>query len=180
MKNSTKILLVCTGILLIALGVVCICNPVETLFASAWLIGLLTLTAGISTMIFTFMTQRFLPNSGTRMLSALLQILLGIFFLVHNGALTASLPLVFAIWVIVEGITLTIESFDFKKVGFGMWWCMCLLGIAGVVLGFLGLRDPITAGKTLTTLIGLGIIANGLFYLVAFFGIKKFEKLLLK
>jgi len=48
MNNGTKILLACSGILLIALGVVCICNPAETLFASAWLIGLLTLISGIA------------------------------------------------------------------------------------------------------------------------------------
>lgn len=176
MKNSTKILLCCTGVLLIILGVVCICKPAETLFASAWLIGLLTLISGISTLIFTLNTQRFLPNSGTRMLSALLQIFIGIFFLAHNAALTASLPLVFAIWVIIEGIMLAIESFDFKQVGFSYWWVICLLGVAAAVLGFLGLRNPVAAGKTLTLLIGLGVIANGISYLVAVSGINKFEK----
>ena len=176
MKNSTKILLCCAGVLLIVLGVVCICNPAETLFASAWLIGLLTLVSGIATLVFTLNTQRFLPNSGTRMLSSLLQIFLGIFFLVHKAALTATLPIVFAIWVIIEGVTLAIESFDFKQVGFRFWWVICLLGVAAAVLGFFGLKDPATAGKTLTVLIGLGIIANGASYLVALTGVNKFEK----
>lgn len=176
MKTGAKILLACSGILLVVLGIVCICNPADTLFASAWLIGLLTLISGISTMVFTFKTQRFLPNSGTRMLSSLLQIFLGIFFLAHKGAVTVSLPIIFAIWVMVEGITLAIESFDFKKVGFSWWWCILLLGIAGAVLGFFGLRNPVVAGKTLTTLIGLGIISNGISYLVALLGIGKFEK----
>ena len=102
--------------------------------------------------------------------------LLGIFFLAHKGAVTVSLPIIFAIWVMVEGITLAIESFDFKKVGFSWWWCILLLGIAGAVLGFFGLRNPVVAGKTLTTLIGLGIISNGISYLVALLGIGKFEK----
>ncbi len=176
MKNRHKIFLFCAGVLLITLGVVCICNPTETLFASAWLIGLFTLISGISILVFTLNTQRFLPNSGTRMLSALLQIFMGFFFLTHETAMTASLPVIFAIWVIIEGITLAIESFDFKKVGFSLWWVICLLGFAAAILGFFGLKNPVAAGKTLSVLIGLGVISNGVSYLVALSGVSKFEK----
>lgn len=176
MKKSTKIFLACAGILLIVLGVVCISRPAETLFASAWLIGLFTLLSGISALAFTLQTQAFLPNSGTRMLSSLLQIFLGIFFLAHKGALTASLPIVFAVWVMVEGVVIAIESFEFKKVGFTLWWCILLMGIAGAALGFFGLRNPIAAGTTLSTLIGLAIIFEGISYLVGLSAAKKFEK----
>lgn len=82
MKKSTKIWFVISGILLIVLGVVCIAKPANTLFATAWLLGCFTLLAGIFKMVFTFQTQLFLPNSGSRMLSALLQILIGI---IANG-----------------------------------------------------------------------------------------------
>ena len=176
MEKSSKSWLAIAGIALIALGVVCICYPAETLFASAWLLGCIVLFSGIFTLVFTFRTQKFLPNSGTRMLSGLLQIFLGVFFLCNNPAVAISLPVVFAFWVMVEGITLFIESFDFKKFGFGNWWCICLLGLIGAVLGILGLMHPgITAG-TLAVLIGIAIILHGVCYIVALFGINKFEK----
>lgn len=178
MKKSTKILLVITGILLIALGIICITKPAETLFATAWLIGIFTLISGISTLVFTFRTQRFLPNSGSRMLSGLFQIFIGIFFLCNIFATTGALPFVFALWIMMEGVVIAIQSFDFKKVGFSYWWALLLLGIAGAVLGFFGLRYPIISGTVLSTLIGLGIIVNGIAYLVLFSGIKKFEKAL--
>lgn len=175
MKKSTKILLVISGILLIALGVVCIANPGGTLFATAWLLGILTLISGISTLVFTFRTQKFMPNSGSRMLSGLFQIFIGIFFLCNLIPTMAALPFVFAFWVMMEGIIIAIQSFDFKKVGFSAWWAILLLGIAGAVLGFFGLREPVISGTVLSTLIGIGIIANGIAYLVFFSGIKKFE-----
>lgn len=173
MKKGSKFLLVMAGLLLIALGVVCMIRPAETLFASAWMIGIFTMLSGLFTLMFTFRTQHFLPNSGTRMLSGLLQMFLGLFFLSNNFALTSALPIVFAIWVIIEGITLFIESFDFKKFGFGFWWCIMLLGLAAAVLGFFGLRNPVAAGKTLSVLIGLGILVNGVCYLVALSGLDK-------
>lgn len=176
MKTSTKIWLAIAGILLIVLGVVCICNPASTLFATAWIIGCLTLVAGISKLIFTFRTQAFLPNSGSRMLSAILAIILGIFFLANNLFVTVSLPIVFAIWVLVEGVIIAVESFDYKKVGFPYWWALLLLGIAAAVLGFLGLKNPDVTAVTLSTFIGIGVILLGLSYILALCGVNKFEK----
>ena len=176
MKKGNKIWLVISGILLIVLGVLCIAKPLNTLFATAWVIGILTLLSGIFKLIFTFRTQGFLPNSASRILSALLQIFIGCFFLFNILATAASLPFVFAFWIMMEGVIIAIQSFDYKKVGFPYWWAILLLGIAGAVLGFLGIRNPEAAGKTLSTLIGLGIIANGVAYLIGFAGLKRFEK----
>ena len=176
MSKSTKIWLGIAGVLLIALGVVCICNPASTLFATAWLIGCFTLASGISKMIFTFRTQAFMPNSGSRMLSSLLLILLGIFFLANSVFVAVSLPVVFAIRVIVEGVIVAINSFDYKKYGFQYWWVLFILGLAAAILGFFGLRNPDVSATTLTTLIGIGIIAVGVAYICALCGIKIFEK----
>ena len=178
MKTSTKIWLAIAGILLVALGVVCICKPAATLFTAAWLIGCLTLFAGISKLVFTFRTQAFLPNSGSRMLSAILQIILGLIFLCNNLFLAVSLPVIFAMWVLIEGVIIAVNSFDYKRVGFPGWWAILLLGICGAVLGVLGLRNPDVSATTLSTLIGLGVIAMGAAYLFALVGIKKFENLI--
>ena len=50
---------------------------------------------------------------------------------------------------------------------------MLLLGIAGAVLGFLGLKNPDVAGTALSWIIGLGIISAGVAYLLALFGINR-------
>ncbi len=178
MKTSTKIWLAIAGILLVALGVVCICKPAATLFTAAWLIGCMTLFAGIAKLVFTFRTQAFLPNSGSRMLSAILQIILGLIFLCNNLFLAVSLPVIFAMWVLIEGVIIAVNSFDYKRVGFPGWWAILLLGICGAVLGVLGLRNPDVSAATLSTLIGLGVIAMGAAYLFALVGIKKFENLI--
>ncbi len=176
MYKSTKIWLVIAGVLLVALGVLCLCQPTETLFATAWMIGCFTLISGISKMVFTFRTQKFLPNSGSRMLSALLLIILGIIFLANNLFVTISLPIIFAMWVLIEGVIVVVNSFDYKKYGFQYWWVILLLGLAGAVLGVLGLRNPDVTAVTLSTFIGIGIILIGVGYIVAVWGVNKFEK----
>ena len=176
MDKSTKIWLVIAGVLLVALGVLCLCQPTETLFATAWMIGCFTLISGISKMVFTFRTQKFLPNSGSRMLSALLLIILGIIFLANNLFVTISLPIIFAMWVLIEGVIVVVNSFDYKKYGFQYWWVILLLGLAGAFLGVLGLRNPDVTAVTLSTFIGIGIILIGVGYIVAVWGVNKFEK----
>ena len=176
MKTSSKIWLALSGILLIALGIMCICRPAATLFATAWLIGFFTLLAGVSKLMFTFRTQAFLPNSGSRMLSAILQIIVGIIFLANNIFVAFSLPVIFVVWVLVESVILTVQSFDYRSAGFQPWWAITLLGIAGIVLGILGLRNPDVSAATLSLLIGIAIIANGLAYILAVVGVSRFEK----
>ena len=176
MSSGKKIWLVIIGVLMVALGVVCICNTTETLFATAWLIGCFTLVTGVVKMVFTLDTQRFMPNSGSRMLSALFEIIVGCIFLFNNYLTAVSLPLVFAIWVMAEGIIVAVQSFDYKRVGFGGWWCMLLLGIAAAVLGFFGMKNPDTSAKVLSWLIGIGVMLNGIVHIVAVAGINRFEK----
>ena len=176
MKTSTKIWLCLAGILLIILGVFCIAKPDITLISAAWLLGCFTLFAGVSKLIFTLKTQAFIPNSGTRILSALLDIFFGCFFLFNILGTAVSLPVVFAIWVMVEGVVIAVQSFDYKKVGFPYWWALLLLGIGGAVLGFFGLKNLDVTAITLSTLIGIAVILNGLAYILAVAGVTRFEK----
>ena len=86
------------------------------------------------------------------------------------------LPVVFAIWIMIEGIVIAVQSFDYKRVGFPMWWVLLLLGAGAAVLGYFGLKNlDVTAG-VLSALIGLAIIANGLAYILAVVGVNRFEK----
>ena len=176
MEKSTKIWLVISGVLLVALGIMCIANPEATLFATAWLIGCFTLLSGISRLVFTFRTERFMPNSGTRVLTGVFDVLFGIFMLCNNVFVAVSLPLIFAIWLIVEGIILAVQSFDYKKADFQGWWGLLLMGIAVIVLGFFAMKNLEVTGMTMSIMFGCAVTLLGIAYIVAFFGINKFQR----
>ena len=175
MRNSIKILIAVTGILFILLGILCLAKPGAALFSMAWLMGIITLTSGIVELIAVLNLQRIIPNSGTRVLSAVFQIIVGCILLGNQMLVAASLPVIFTLWIMVEGIIIAVKAFDYKQVEFKFWWCILILGIGGAVLGFLGLRDPAAAGKTLSILVGIGVISEGISFLVTLGGIKRFE-----
>lgn len=176
MKKSDKIWLAIAGILLVVLGILCICKPATTLFATAWVIGCFTLISGIVKLVFTFKTQAFIPNSASRAISAILLIIVGLIFLCNNFFVASSLPVIFILWILIESIIITIESFDYKKIGFPYWWIILILGIVGIILGIIGLRDPSISAVALTTLIGIAIISMGAGYLVGLSAINRFEE----
>ena len=176
MKTSKKIWLCISGILLIALGVYCFTNPNLTLLSAAWILGIGILLVGIVKMAFSFRTQAFLPYSGTRMLSALIDILFGCFILFHLFGTAVSLPVLFSIWVIIQGISVTVQSFDYKKCGFSNWWVILILGICGIILGFFGMKHLDIAAATLSGLIGIALIILGVAHVIALIGVSHIEK----
>ena len=174
--KKTRIWLAITGILLVVLGVLCIVRPLSALLTVAWLIGLITLCSGVSKFIFALRTSHILPNTGGRILSALIQVMVGIFFLCNKLFVVDALAIIFAMWILMESVLLAVQSFDYKKAGYNGWWLMLIFGIAGVVLGIAGLRAPILSAGSLSACIGIAIIIIGIAHFFGFAGIKKFEK----
>ena len=168
-----NIYLIITALLLIVLGVVCIFNPGASFASAAWLMGLVILVSGVSSLIFGLRAQAFLPNAGSTTLLAVFQIIVGLMLASNILVSEVALIVVFSMWVIFEGVSLSVLSIDYRKGGYDRWWLMLILGVCSIVLGFLALREPETTGAFLGVLIGLGILANGIIRIVAFFGLRR-------
>ncbi len=171
-----NIYLIITALLLIVLGVVCIFNPGASFASAAWLMGLVILVSGVSSLIFGLRAQAFLPNAGSTTLLAVFQIIVGLMLASNILVSEVALIVVFSMWVIFEGVSLSVLSIDYRKGGYDRWWLMLILGVCSIVLGFLALREPETTGAFLGVLIGLGILANGIIRIVAFFGLRRINK----
>lgn len=176
MLPSRKIYMGITGAALVALGIICISNPFSTVISLAWIIGILTLISGFATLLNWINLRSYFPQSGSILLSSILQIMIGILFLRHDLALAAIMPVIFAIFLIIEGANLAIRSFDYKKIGFKFWWINLVLGILSTILGFLSFSVPGVGGTTLSLCVGIGLMIVGIVYFIALFAINRFEK----
>lgn len=176
MVKKIKTLIAISGILLIILGILFIANPGSALTTMAWLIGFTTLLAGIIELTAVLNAQEMIPNSGTRVLSAVFQIIVGFILLANKWLVAVSLPIMFSIWVMIEGIIVVVKAFDYKKVEYKWWWCVLLLGVAGAILGFCALVNPVKTGVLLSILVGIGVLTEGISYLVTLGGINRFQK----
>lgn len=174
--TSTKTYLVVTAVLFIALGAFFIIRPIEGMVSVAWLAGLMMLLSGCFSLFFNLRHQAVMPNAGSSTLMSVLQIILGIMFLSNNALTLVTLIVMFAMWILFEGIQLAVLAFDYKRFGFKQWWLMLVLGICSVMLGFYALQRPDATGVTISFMVGIAIISNGIIRLVAFSGINKVER----
>ena len=176
MKTSSKIWMCLAGVALVALGVLCILYPGNTLLSLSWAFGILFFLGGCTQMATWSATRGFMPLSGLAFLSALLQIILGLIMVFNPAVLMVSLPFIFAFWLLFEGINLAIGSFDFKRVGFRRWWIVCCFGVLAACFGLYCLVNPNVSVETIAWIVGLGIIIDGLGYFVKVAMVNKVEK----
>jgi len=176
MLPSRKIFMGISGVALITLGVICIAEPVATVMSVTWLAGLLAIVSGICTFFNWASLRHYFPQRSSILVSAILQTVVGIVLLRHDLAVASILPLLFAFFLIFEGINLAARSFDYRMIRFKFWWVNLILGILSSLLGVLSLTTPGVGGATLSLFIGLGFIAAGAVYLIALFAVNRFEK----
>ncbi|MBR1785315.1 MAG: DUF308 domain-containing protein [Bacteroidales bacterium] len=174
--KKTKIYLAITAVLFIVLGVLFIVKPMAGIVSVAWMVGLLMLISGVCTLFFSLRHEAIMPNAGSTTLMSVLQVVLGLVFLLNRGITVATIIIMFGMWIAVEGIQLAVLSFEYKRYGMKGWWLMTLLGGCSVVLGVYALLHPVATSATISVLVGIAVIANGISRLVAFSGISKVQK----
>ena len=176
MKTSSKLWMCLAGLALVVFGVLVIKNPGATMGSISVAIGIALLVSGCATFAGWMSVGRLLPGRHLWFFSALAQIILGISVLCSPVSLALVLPLLFAFWLLYEGVSLALEAFDFKRVGFNNWWIVLGLGILVGSLGIYGLYNPEASAATISWLVGLSIIFDGIGYWVRLFIVNKFEK----
>ncbi len=175
---KVKVHLILTAIILVAVGVLCVSYPEKSTQSLTWLLGVLILASGCFTILFSLKAQKIIPNASSSTLLGVFQIMLGSLFIISTfGALnTNAIGVLFATWVMYEGLSLLISSFGYKKAQYGNWWIMLLVGLLNVVLGYIALLNAEDVSKVLTVIVGLGIVADGVMRIVAFIAIARIEK----
>jgi len=181
MKTSTKIWLCLSGCALVLLGVLCIMYPGDTLVSLAWVFGLILVVAGFGTFGTWAALRRLNPFSGLTFLTALLHVFLGIVIIVMPAPLAVALPFIFAFWVFYEGLSLLLDSFNYKRFGFSKWWILSLLGVLAMCGGCYSLFcNPAVSAKIIAWLVGLAIIADGIGNWIKVLAVSRVEKRLNK
>ncbi|EUJ30553.1 hypothetical protein MFLO_10478 [Listeria floridensis FSL S10-1187] len=139
------------------------------------MIGALLLISGVFHIISYFIDQNYRHLSGWVLADGILSTLLAILLLSNQFAGAASLVLVFAMWVLFAGITRTIGAFSLKQDGFSSWGYVLVLGILGILLGFIALFNPVVSAVGIVFLMGFFFILEGIGAIATFFVVGKFK-----
>ena len=86
---------------------------------------------------------------------------LGIFTLAKPQVVASFLPVVFGIFIVVDGVSRVGTAIDFAKRKGQKWWMLLLLSIVSVGLGVLLLLHPFDAAVSVVMLCGILLIVEG-------------------
>lgn len=92
----------------------------------------------------------------------ILEIIVGIVFLFNMGLAVSVLAYTFAFWFIIDSVSGLLNVNRTRALGNGAYWFSFIINLLGVVIGISLLFNPITAGLTLSFLVGFYFLLFGI------------------
>lgn len=127
--------LIIAGVLLVLFGVVALVFPGLTLASMAFMVGAAFLFSGIVNIVTYLRDRDSLDLSGYVLAYGIVDVLVGLMFLVHPVVFSVVLPWVAGLFVIVFAIYEIIGSFAVRRGGFSLWGWILVSGIASLLIG---------------------------------------------
>ncbi len=151
-------------IITIAIGVVLILFPGETMDISIKVIGVILLVAGVAGVILG------IKGKGAyvvyTMSGAVVAIIGGVVCLLQPQIIKSILPLIMGIVILATGLFNIFNAFSAKRAGASKWLISLFLALITVVCGVIILLNLNSAANLLVTIIGIIFVYNGVSMLI--------------
>ena len=158
-SKSMRVLNIVSGVLLIAVGVYCLCNQDIAAATAGFMVGIFMLVSGIIEIVVFAATSGLLFGSGWLLLDGVLTVILSLFLLFNQWFTMLSLPFLFTLWLLFSGISRFVSAFDLKVLGVHNWgW----VGIVLMIAGFICMMDPLVSITAVGMTVGLVFLLEGI------------------
>ncbi|RDB63378.1 hypothetical protein C1878_05850 [Gordonibacter sp. 28C] len=134
--------LIVAGVLLVLCAFFFLVAPGLTLVTITAIAGAAFLVSGVFDIINYARFHKVMNLSGWAIAYAVLDIIIGLMFLVHPLAFAAVIPWVIGAFFIVFGVFEIIGAFRVRKTGISMWGWMLFSGIVGALCGLTFFVSP--------------------------------------
>lgn len=166
-----------TGILSIAIGVWCLCCPVESLPILAYAFAIVLCAAGAFNLIFALANSKLFPGWGWSLAMGVLELICGIWMLcLPQTVLTGVFMYIIGIYIIFAVINAICDSCTFY--GMADDWFGWILAILLITLVFAAvfMAGPIVNGIAVWVFIGISFIMFGIYRLIVAAKIRRLNK----
>lgn len=158
------------GVVYIIVGILAFTNPISSTGFVVYLIAFTILFKGLIQFTMYFQLKKFTGIKNTWLIViGVIDVLIGIFLFFNVGSGIVALPILFAIWFIVDSIFALLFAFKIRSYNKGRFWSVFILSIASIILGFLLIYNPIASLVTIAMLIGTYFIINGISHIIQAF-----------
>ena len=160
-SKAMRVLNIVSGVLLILIGIYCLCNQDIAVATAGLMVGIFMLASGIIEIVVFTSTSRLLIGSGWLLLDGVLTVILSLFLLFNAWFTMLSLPFLFTLWLLFSGISRFVSAFDLKALGVRNWGWVLAVGIILMIAGFICMMDPWVSITAVGMTVGLVFLLEG-------------------
>ncbi len=157
--SKSRVWLIVGGVLSIFVGFSAVGSPLVFSFVIARFLGLFALVSGIISLVLAIVGK----HKGHRVmeaLSGLIRIAAGVVLLNCLHSSVAVITLIFAIFLVAEGVSMSVTAFRMQ--GTPGWGWMLFSGLVSIILGVMVYRHwPSDSAAVLGLFFGISLLFNG-------------------
>ena len=161
-SKTMRVLNIVSGVLLVLIGIYCLCNQDIAAETAGLMVGILMLASGIIKIVVFATTSSLLIGSGWLLLDGVLTVILSLFLLFNEWFTMLSLPFLFALWLLFSGISRFVSAFDLKALGVRNWGWVLAVGNFLMIAGFICMMDPWVSIAAVGVTVGLVFLLEGI------------------
>lgn len=159
----------CSALILTILGIIFICIPNAFGETLAIVLGSIAIVFGVGIIIFSLIMPNLFSLSLFSILIGGMTLMVGIVLLSSGDALTKLVPIVFALYLIVNGISKITESVDLNKLNLKLWIPTLVFGLVYVAGGIVMLFFINQVAEHVSLIVGILLILLSISYLFDMF-----------
>lgn len=161
-SKTMRVLNIVSGVLLILIGIYCLCNQDIAAATAGLMVGIFMLASGIIEIVVFAATSRLLIGSSWLLLDGVLTVILSLFLLFNEWFTMLSLPFLFALWLLFSGSSRFVSAFDLKALGVRNWGWALAIGIILMIAGFICMMDLWVGITAVGMTVGLVFLLEGI------------------
>lgn len=156
----------------LAIGILLLLQPGETVQLVSMLCGITVIMLGVGAWIsyFSKVKSTILAILGT------LAIISGIILCVKYKSIISVVLFLFGIFILISGIVYFVSAIEAKRNDLKSWIVSLIMAAATIILGLLVIVNPFDSMLVITRLLGAGLIIYAVMDLISFIQIKKIVK----
>mgnify|MGYP003623681075 CR=1 FL=1 len=165
-KKKSNMLRIITGIVFIITGIIMLLSPAGTLISIWLLMSAATIIAGALYIMAYVKEKHLYARPGLLLAEGIVDLLVGIIFLIASSAAPVIIPWVLAFWLILIGLRRVFFALDLKNADVASWKKVMLTGAIAVVLGIIVLLVPAVGAIYLVVMLAAFLIYFGVMVLL--------------
>lgn len=151
------------GLLAIALGILFIAKPINSMLTLALLFAWGFILSGVLETVFSITNRKVLNGWGWNLVSGLIDLFIGIVLLSIPGLTVILMIYLLGFWIMFRSIWSIGSSIEIQRAGMKGWGWLLAASILGVIFSIIFITSPAFGGTFIVSLAAISFIIYGIF-----------------